>query len=337
MDREDLQLAMDGLDRMLDAAPLAAIDTDGGQGAAGEELWQSLTETGYPLLGVTPEHDGAGGSFADIAQVAMIAGRHALPLALVETMLGHAVLDAARCPARPDGAVALADPGDRAAPIARLAPNHALLWYDDGRLCWAAIDQAVVEPVHGFEDHAGRVRQWPNAREMIEAPAWLDADAFRILCATMRAAQMAGAMQSALALSLDYTRQREQFGRPLAAFQAIQHHLADMAGETAAATAAVELAVDALRIGPPWNETARDDCAIAKIRCGEAAAGVAAAAHQVHGAMGFTREYALGRFTRRLWQWQDDFGSHGEWAARLGEQVLAAPDPALWPRISHSQ
>ena len=76
------------------------------------------------------------------------------------------------------------------------------------------------------------------------------------------------------------------------------------------------------------------DIAIAKIRCGEAAGRAAAASHQAHGAMGFTREYRLGRYTRRLWQWQDEFGPETEWACLIGHEVLSEAEPALWPRIS---
>jgi len=147
---------------------------------------------------------------------------------------------------------------------------------------------------------------------------------------------MAGAMQAVLDLTLTYTSEREQFGRPLAKFQAIQHHLSDIACEAAASIAAVELASDAL-IGVSAPEAdVLDELAIAKIRCGQAAAKTAAAAHQAHGAMGFTREYALGRYTRRLWQWQDEFGSEVEWAMRLGHSVLSDPEPQLWPHISRS-
>ena len=145
---------------------------------------------------------------------------------------------------------------------------------------------------------------------------------------------MAGAMQTVLDLTLGYTQDREQFGRPLAKFQAIQHHLSDIACETAASSAAVEMASDALRTDPHCGTKTREQIAIAKIRCGQAAARAAACAHQAHGAMGFTYEYALGRYTRRLWQWQDEFGTEHEWAILLGHAVMSEPEPALWPRIS---
>ena len=76
------------------------------------------------------------------------------------------------------------------------------------------------------------------------------------------------------------------------------------------------------------------EVASTKIRVGEAAREGAAIAHQVHGAIGFTEEYVLHRFTRRLWSWQDDFGSESVWAARLGEMICAAGPDELWPTIT---
>ena len=63
------------------------------------------------------------------------------------------------------------------------------------------------------------------------------------------------------------------------------------------------------------------EAASAKIRTGEAAAEGSAIAHQVHGAIGFTNEHVLHRFTLRLLSWRDDFGSESYWAATLGDMI----------------
>jgi len=54
----------------------------------------------------------------------------------------------------------------------------------------------------------------------------------------------------------------------------------------------------------------------------------------VHGAMGFSQEYALQRFTRRLWTWRDDFGPEAWWAGWLGRRVAAAGAGRLWPALT---
>ncbi len=61
--------------------------------------------------------------------------------------------------------------------------------------------------------------------------------------------------------------------------------------------------------------------AIAKTRVGDAATLASEIAHQVHGAIGFTKDYSLQLSTRRLWSWRDEFGGDTEWAARLAPSV----------------
>lgn len=140
------------------------------------------------------------------------------------------------------------------------------------------------------------------------------------LGAVIRSAQCCGAMEAVLEISLAYAAEREQFGRSLDKFQAIQAHLTTIAAELAAASAATEAAVAG--IGPDGACDVRL-AAIAKVRTGEAAGLVAAAAHQVHGAIGYTDEYRLAAHTRRLWQWREDFGNEHYWAAELGRLFIA--------------
>jgi acyl-CoA dehydrogenase len=74
--------------------------------------------------------------------------------------------------------------------------------------------------------------------------------------------------------------------------------------------------------------------AVAKARVGEAAGKGAEIAHQVHGAMGFTREHNLHYCTRRLWSWRDEFGNETLWQARLGREVARQGADALWPMLT---
>ena len=128
------------------------------------------------------------------------------------------------------------------------------------------------------------------------------------------AAMGLGLAQGAYDLALAYARERQQFGRPIAKFQAVQHNLATLAGEVAAASAAADAAAEACAL----PAMAVGEVAIAKVRGGEAAGTGAAIAHQVHGAMGFTYEHSLHHATRRLWSWREEFGNEAVWAARLG-------------------
>jgi acyl-CoA dehydrogenase len=144
----------------------------------------------------------------------------------------------------------------------------------------------------------------------------------------MRAQQMVGAMERCLDYAIAYAMERQQFGRPIAKFQAIQHMLADAAGQFAAASASADLAADA--VAQADFEFA---VAIAKARVGEAAGKVAEICHQVHGAMGFTQEHPLHFATRRLWSWRDEFGHEAFWQQRIGTLVCAGGGDALWQRL----
>ena len=140
----------------------------------------------------------------------------------------------------------------------------------------------------------------------------------------LRASQIAGAIGRMLTMSVEYANLRQQFGRPIGRFQAVQQLLAKLAAEAAAAQSAADVAWAALDGGALGHAGM-----IAKIRTGEAARAATAIAHQVHGAIGVTDEHMLHYFTRRLWEWRLDFGSDGFWADRLGKAVR--DDPAdLW-------
>ena len=94
--------------------------------------------------------------------------------------------------------------------------------------------------------------------------------------------------------------------------------------------AAAELAAEAASVLP----VRRAAVAAAKLRAGEAAGAVAAIAHQVHGAMGFTLEYPLHRLTKRLWSWREEYGDETYWGIELGRTMARAGAEGLWPAIT---
>ena len=131
-------------------------------------------------------------------------------------------------------------------------------------------------------------------------------------------------MEQVLDMTVGYAGNRVQFGRPLARFQAIQHHLAEMAGEAAATGAAVDAAAQAP------NTFA---FGAAKARASQAAGTVARLAHQVHGAIGYTAEHDLHVWTKRLWAWRDECGNEAHWWQVLGAEAARRGGAALWPTM----
>jgi acyl-CoA dehydrogenase len=147
----------------------------------------------------------------------------------------------------------------------------------------------------------------------------------RAMRAAVIAAQMAGAMQRVLEMTLQFANDRQQFGRPLGKFQAIQHHLAVMAQQVMAARMAAQIGCSTSPPGPLYLPQ-RLRAGIAKARCGEAAMEVAALAHAIHGAIGFTEAFDLQLYTRRLHVWRQSAGAESYWHKVVGEALLFQHD-----------
>lgn len=146
-----------------------------------------------------------------------------------------------------------------------------------------------------------------------------------------RIAEMCGAVQRVNELTLQYAADRRQFGRPISQYQVIQSYLAEMAAEESAATAMFEVAIDALTDDP---EEGCIELAAARVRMGQTAQLICRLAHQIHGAIGFTQEYPLHLWTRRLWAWREEYGNEIEWARRLGESMISLGPSTYWERIT---
>ena len=146
------------------------------------------------------------------------------------------------------------------------------------------------------------------------------------LGALLTAARMGGAAARALELANEHAATRVQFGRPIAAFQAVQQMLAQLAAQVAAVGAAVDFAAGAIAAS---QSDALLPAATAKARASEATGLITELAHQITGAIGFTREHALHRHTRILWSARDEWGSERFWQHYIGRRALQA-DGKLW-------
>jgi acyl-CoA dehydrogenase len=154
----------------------------------------------------------------------------------------------------------------------------------------------------------------------------------RLRGALVRALQLSGALDQSVELATAHAAVREQFGRPLLKFQAVQALLADAAAETALAQAATLGAVIAMNESGDAEERWRS-VAVAKSCTSHAAGVVCRNAHQVIGAIGFTTEHALHRYTGRLLAWRDEFGTRDEWDRALLEAVTTSVDRDVWSYV----
>lgn len=131
-----------------------------------------------------------------------------------------------------------------------------------------------------------------------------------------------GAMDALLEATVDYTKQRVQFGKPLAAFQALQHRMAEMAVKCQEARASALLA--ALSAEAPKTLRLRGVSG-AKAKIGKASRHVAQEAIQLHGAIGFSEEMPIGGWFRRLYAFENTFGSTDDHLRRYAS-VMTLPE-----------
>jgi len=169
---------------------------------------------------------------------------------------------------------------------------------------------------------------------LASAPAGIDQTALMLMGCVVRAVETAGALEAVLDMSVRYANERVAFERPIATFQAVQHNLARLAGEVSAAMTAAHSAADAIARAETFDDAIFLEATAAKIRSAEAAQEGAAIAHQVHGAIGFTSEHILHRYTLRMLAWRDDFGNESHWAAALGNKIAARGADEFWPLVA---
>ncbi|MGE0314164.1 MAG: acyl-CoA dehydrogenase family protein [Lautropia sp.] len=317
------------------------------------DLWNELERIGATLALVSEELGGAGVPFVETASIMRAAGYHAAPLPIVESMLAHGVLS--QLGHRTEGgplALAMAPAGS--ALHAQVSGSRLRLGGHAAAVPWARHLDAVlaIASAEGRGQTAITVplqklaiRPGVNAAgeprdalsfDGVEVDAstltWADADLASLWwrrSALARCQQMAGAMQWIRDRTLAYAMERRQFGRAIGEFQSVQHLMARLYAHVSAATMAADIGLG-VSTGVPLH----DDVASAKSVVGEAAGAVAAIAHQLHGAMGYSWEYPLHHRTRRLWAWRDEFGNEREWQIALGRRAAARGAIALWENLT---
>ncbi len=303
-------------------------------GAWPADLWAAVEDACLADVLVPEDRGGIGGRLQEAVEILRAMGAATAPLPLAEAILGRWLLGETS-----KGLVGLGFIGKPAGigrdpagdprtgieiPWAGIADSYVLVDQAGGELHMAPRDNVAV--IRTRRNLAG------EPRELVIATSWKlvgklprGASPLAVL-ALFRAAQISGGLSRALTVTIEYSKQRLQFGRAIASFQAIQQMLAEAAGHVAATAVAVDVAA-----ASPNEVT----CAAAKIRAGEAAGRVCAIAHQIVGALGYTREYNLHRLTRRLWSWRDEAGDDVFWQARLGAHAFdngAADD--LWAYVT---
>ncbi len=302
-----------------------------------EDLWRHLDETGLARLTSTPD---LGAGPEQLAVVLRGVARHAGAVPLTETDALAAWLANSVGLDLPDGplTVAIADadavdgritgtatdvPWTRAAAAVLLVARG----YDATRVGVLDTAAATIEDGHNL---AGEPRDRVTFDVGVDALTKVNpalGTELSVRGSWCRCVQIIGALDAAAAMTVAHTTERVQFGRPLSKFQAVQHALAEMAGEIERARAMATLAVAAASdygFAAPQTEYA---LTTARVAVGRAVTQVTTIAHQLHGAIGVTDEHPLWTATTRAQSWAAEYGTTVGHARRLGRMALSVADP----------
>ena len=299
------------------------------EGEWSSPLWKKVQESGLTLLGIEEEQGGVGGDAEDIFSILRLAGKYAAPIPLAEVMYANQFLAAQEGEVEDKLRVIHFAENEKKEllhiPYARYVEEIVLVTKSRYFIVEPTItkqgENLAAEPRDAVSTVKKEVHMLSGSYEELKKE-------YEYYLAISRVAMMTGAMESVLALSVFYSKERQQFGRPLHRFQAIQHHLTTMAGEVAAAFATLEATIKGY-----GKASSSEKIAMAKIDISGHANVVAKAAHQLHAGIGMTYEHELHHFTRRLWSWREEAGNETYWANYLADLYLSREE-TIWESIT---
>lgn len=313
-------LFKDSLERLLQAicTPGAIAQVESLGDAA--PIWRVLDESGFPDLLVSEEVGGAGSSWDEAQTLFFLSGQYCLPVPLGATAYTRAML--AKKGVKPvAGMVSLSSnmqSNQKGQIIARSTPfgkvSDWILGSISSEIYLLPVDKALKEETGIY----GSLQAHLFWEKIPDTSINLGiGDPIRNAGALIWTSMMAGAMSEIMRTVLVHANDRQQFGKSIGKFQAIQQQISVLAECTQSAGIAAEMAC---QFGPD----AENELAIAagKARVSELALQVNSIAHAIHGAMGITEEFHLHYLTRRLNEWRLDFGSEGYWQEKLGRAYL---------------
>ncbi|MCV7435802.1 acyl-CoA dehydrogenase [Mycobacterium seoulense] len=306
----------------------------------GSDLWHHLAELGLLRLTGAVEHGGSGAGWYEAAELLKAAVRSGIRIPLAEhDLLACWLLEASGLAA--DGAartVCLVDKHGVAThvPWASMADRVVVVWHVDRQYRVTDVAAEMLTITRG----ANLIGE-PRDTVAAELSGWQGTpigaglvSQLRLKSGLVRAIQVCAALDSILQLCIEHVTSRTQFGRPLSKFQGVQNLVSDVAAEAALARAATEAALTA-GITREWSGPALEFLVAAARSCaGHATSLVVRNAHQVHGAIGTTREHRLHEFTRAALAWRSEFGSMRYWDDVVADAAMHASVGGLWSLIT---
>jgi acyl-CoA dehydrogenase len=318
-------------DYLGDRFPLSAVrevyDDPSGDGAPAE-LWKAFGEQGWLAVLVPEEHDGLGLDLLDAVVLSRAFGAGVVPGPWLGTVVageglrlaGDAEVQKAWLPRLAAGEVRLAFAPDLGQPVEYAGIADAIVAVRDGALVLLEPSDYTVEPV-AVMDRTTRL-----GRVTVTGPGTaLDAGSAAVVeevldrATVLVAADLSGIARESLTRTVQYDKDRVQFGRPVGTFQAIKHHLADLHVGVTMAEHGVLYAAHALDVG---LEDAKQAVSIAKAKASDSAREVTAAMIQYHGGIGYTWEHDAHFFFKRAKREEYAYGSAAEHREKLATLLV---------------
>jgi acyl-CoA dehydrogenase len=320
-------------DYLGDRFPLSAVrevyDDPTGDGAPAE-LWKAFGEQGWLAVLVPEEHDGLGLGLLDAAVISRAFGAGAVPGPWLPTIVagealrlaGPAEVQASWLPRLAAGEVQLSFAPDLDLPVEYAGIADAIVAVRDGGLVLLEPSDYTVEPVAVLDrtTRLGRISVTGDGTPLTAGgPSVVDEVLDR--AAVLTAADLTGIARESLTRTVQYDKDRVQFGRPVGAFQAIKHHLADLHVAVTMAEHAVLYAAYAL-------DTGLDDVklavSVAKSKASDSARDVTAAMIQYHGGIGYTWEHDAHFYFKRAKREEYAYGSGTEHREKIAKLLVDA-------------
>lgn len=307
---DEQELLVESAARWAGAVRASGVHRDvvSGKPAAIEDLWSEPARNGWLGIVTPVEHGGSGGTLVDACLVlsAMYRELVPLPFATNAVIIPQAVMTTG-------GALDLLAPlasGDRhfalglSADLTHPGTELAWEWSPNAEVAVISAEGVLAAPASAVVGPAGRDLLWPlaglnsDAGVLVAANGW---GRFAMALDVAASAVLVGLMEGAATMAMDHARNREQFGQPIGAFQAVQHLCAQMHVDVEASRAACLGAASAIDAGSP---DARRVAAVAKAWCAEASIQVVETAIQVLGGIGNTWESDAHLYLRACHQWR---------------------------------
>ncbi len=304
----------------------AVVDAGGG---IDDGLWSAMVEQGWTALAVPEDRGGLGLGIVELALLLEAVGGHVAPAPVLQQALA---LDAL---VMGDGPTELIDALTTGEAVGTVAFKPVTV---EGTTVTGRPEPVIHAPAARMlivrtEDElfvVDGIESSPEpAMDRTRALGWVDLDGapavrlggpeaverFIDLGAVGHSAELLGASARVLDLSVEYAKERVQFGRPIGSFQAVKHRCADMLVDVEGMRSALYHAAWALGAGDPDRSVA---ASTAKTWCSDASRRVMASGLQVHGGIGFTWEHDLHLFVKRAQLDGISFGDATWHCDRLG-------------------